>query len=193
MVGFVCEVLQPIAGGAGQSSPGHNHVNRHPGHQFGEASFACERLHETLALQYWQHMCGDATGEVNTTGRQHLERKIACLIAKNRSKNVECGGAEYAGLGRIESELDDSRRRVACSGNGFCDLGRLQRITAAAKILVDVWNPDAGTHVLIAHVIEMLEHVCQQAHLCLISRRKAGMAAFGAVSNVTGSSIPGEE
>ncbi len=60
-------------------------------------------------------MRGDATSEVNTAGRQHLERKIAGLIAENRNKNVECGGAQSAGVGRIEAELDDGLRRVASS------------------------------------------------------------------------------
>ena len=74
-------------------------IARYPRHQFGEASLACERLHETLPLEFRQQMCSDTASEVNAAGRQHLERKIAGLIAKNRNKNLERGGAQSAGAG----------------------------------------------------------------------------------------------
>src|SRR5215831_20197279 len=60
VVGSLFDVLQPIAGCAGQSSPAHDHVNRHPCHQVCEAPLACKRLHETLPLHCRPDVRGDA-------------------------------------------------------------------------------------------------------------------------------------
>ena len=53
-------------------------------------------------------------------------------------------------------------------------------------------DADPETDLLITHVIEALEQVCQEANLGFISGGIAGMAAFGAVSDVTGS-VSGKE
>src|SRR5215470_8136533 len=85
------EIVQPIASGTDESSPAHDHVTRHASHQVSKPSLASERLHEMLSLERRQHMCGDPPGQVNTARSQHLERKIAGLIAENRNKSVQRG------------------------------------------------------------------------------------------------------
>jgi len=72
------------------------------------------------------------------------------------------------------------------------DVRAFRKMLNVAKIPVDMGNPDPGTDVLEAHVIEEIEHVFEQADLPLVGRSEIGMAALGAVCPVT-DSIPREK
>src|SRR5581483_9269905 len=126
----------------------------------------------------------NSAAEVHSAYRQHLEREITRLCSHDRDYGFDCRYTARAGVGGIERGLNDRLGPIAGRGYPRSRLGLLRDLFTIAEEIVDVRNADAGTDVLVTHVIEPLAHEGKQPHLRFIGGSEVGMPTFGAVSTI---------
>ena len=129
--------------------------------QIGEATFVEECLHEAAIGQGGQDARRDAAAQVDTTSRQHFQRQVACLCAKDRHKQLQCGVADRAVVGAGQRILHNHRRHVLGGGDFG---GQPIRFRVAPRLFVkgvQVGDADPRADALVAHMVEACEQEAQ--------------------------------
>ncbi len=153
-------------------------------HQICKTSFAFETPHEGWELNRTQCVHRYPTRHVNPACCQKLHRDIARLARQDRNKEFDGCRTQLAASGRIDALIDDHERGIACGRDKRSDFGIFGHCFHVTKVSVDIWDPNSRTDVLEAHMIELLEHILEQADLPRVRRRKVGMTALRTVCQI---------
>src|SRR5215468_2877913 len=153
--------------GSDQRGASDDDMNRDALHQSAEASLMYKAFHEAWRLQRSQKAHRDAARQVDATGRKYLQCEIGRLARKNRNECVYRGRAQLAWIVRVSGGSDDYSRGISRRSDQSSDFRRLRDLLDIAKIFINVGNPDSGTDMFDAHVVEALEHAPEQADLSL--------------------------
>src|SRR5262245_5962969 len=160
-------------------------VNRDMFQQPNEAPLPLKSFHKAWPLERLPDARRDSTRQVDAAGRQNFQCQIARFTRQNRNECLDGGLTQFAQMPGIISGIDDDGRVILRGSDQLSNLWMLRDLLDITKIFIDVWNPDAGTDVFVADVIESLQHVPEQANLSFVCRSKIGVAAFRTVSEVT--------
>src|SRR5262249_32206551 len=118
-----------------------DNTQRYSVQECGEAAFTAKGLAEQLALQQWEDAWRNATSEIDTAGRQHLERQISCLCAEDGNKDRQRSHRDLWRVLPHEGRIDDDRRGVVCAGHAQCQVLRLCTPSTLTQVGVDVRDP----------------------------------------------------
>src|SRR5205823_14177558 len=127
----------------------------------GKAPLAPECNHQMSGFEQRYDARRDAAADVDAAGRDHLEREIARLRAKDRSKSFDRRSAKRIAQFGAERALDDARRAIVHGKLRGC-VGGLRRASAVAEKVVKIRYAEARAHHLAAHVLETRLQIAQQ-------------------------------
>src|SRR4051794_17378648 len=110
-------------------------------------------------------MSSNSPSQIHTARRKDFQRQIASLAREDRHDDIDGGSATLAGTARIESVADDGHGTIVSARNLVGHFGAFGHLPHLTEKIVNVRNPDSGTDVLVADMVEPPEHEFKQTHL----------------------------
>ena len=153
-----------------------------------QAAFTVERFQEEVALEFLEHLGGDAATDVDAAEGEHFQREVAGFGAVEAGEGVEGLDADGIFLGQADLRGDGGEVSIA---NLFGEPHGLGKAGALAEEAVEIAHAHAGEDAFPANVAVFLAEVDEEFIAEAAIGGEAGVAAF-AGEGAMGDAVPEE-